>query len=55
MWTDDYSPYSTLSPRSSIAEDIQGIYKLIFWLALVVFMGVQFAIVYTAHAVSPPS
>ena len=44
---DDKSPYSTLSPRSSIAEDIQGIYKLIFWLALVVFVGVQFAIVYT--------
>ena len=45
---EDKSPYSTLSPRSSVAEDIQGIYKLIFWLALVVFVGVQFAIVYTA-------
>src|SRR6478752_8497644 len=44
---EDKSPYSTLSPRSSIAEDIQGIYKLIFWLALIVFVGVQFAIVYT--------
>ena len=44
---DEKSPYSTLSPRSSIAEDIQGIYKLVFWLALVVFVGVQFAIVYT--------
>lgn len=44
--TDDYSPYSTLSPRTSAAEDIQGIYKLVFWMALVVFIGVQFAIAY---------
>ena len=29
------------------ADDIQWLYKLIFWLALVVFVGVQFAIVYT--------
>jgi len=46
--TDDYSPYSTLSPRSPQAEDIQGIYKLIFWMSLVVFVGVQFGIVYLA-------
>lgn len=46
--TDDYSPYSTLSPRTSAAEDIQGIYRLVFWLALVVFVGVQFAIAYVA-------
>jgi cytochrome c oxidase subunit 2 len=45
---DDTSRYSSLSPRSDVADDIQGIYKLIFWLALVVFIGVQFAIVYTA-------
>lgn len=45
---DDTSRYSSLSPRSDVTDDIQGIYKLIFWLALVVFIGVQFAIVYTA-------
>ena len=41
-------PYSTISPASPQADDIQDLYKLIFWLALVVFVGVQFAIVYTA-------
>lgn len=46
--TDDYSPYSTLSPRTSSAEDIHGIYKLVFWMSLVVFVGVQFAIAYVA-------
>jgi cytochrome c oxidase subunit 2 len=46
--TDEYSPYSTLSPRTSVAEDIHGIYKLVFWMALVVFIGVQFAIAYVA-------
>lgn len=45
---DDTSRYSSISPRSDVAGDIQGIYKLIFWMALVVFIGVQFAIVYTA-------
>ena len=39
--------YSTLSPESSDARDIQFLYKIIFWLALVVFIGVQLAIVYT--------
>ena len=41
------NPYSTTSPRSDVGNDIQGIYKLIFWLALVVFVGVQAGIVYT--------
>jgi len=41
-------PYSTTSPASPTAEDIHSLYKLVFWLALVVFVGVQFAIVYTA-------
>ena len=40
-------PYSTISPASPQAEDIQSIYKLTFWLALAVFIGVQIAIVYT--------
>jgi len=44
---DDKAPYSTISPRSSIASEIQGIYHLIFWIALVIFIGVQFAIVYS--------
>jgi len=42
------SPYSTISPQTPQANDIQGIYKLTFWLALVVFVGVQIGIVYTA-------
>ena len=41
-------PYSSISPASPSAEDIQSLYKLVFWLALIVFVGVQFAIVYTA-------
>jgi cytochrome c oxidase subunit 2 len=41
-------PYSHISPESPTAETIQSLYKLVFWLALVVFVGVQFAIVYTA-------
>ncbi len=41
-------PYSTTSPASTPADDIQGLYKLIFWLSLIVFVGVQFAIVYVS-------
>jgi cytochrome c oxidase subunit II len=41
-------PYTTISPASDTAEDVQSLYKLVFWMALVVFVGVQFAIVYTA-------
>ncbi len=39
-------PYSTTSPASTTADDIQGLYKLVFWLSLIVFVGVQFAVVY---------
>lgn len=41
------NPYSTISPRTEVASDIQFLYKLIFWMALVVFVGVQAGIVYT--------
>ncbi len=41
-------PYSTISPASPTADDIQSLYTLVFWLALIVFVGVQFAIVYIA-------
>ncbi len=41
------SPYTTLTPQSSQADDIQWLYRLVFFLALVVFIGVQIAIVYT--------
>ena len=41
------SPYSTLSPQSSQADDIQWLYSVVFYLALVVFIAVQIAIVYT--------
>lgn len=41
-------PYSTTSPASPTARDIHSLYKLVFWLSLIVFVGVQFAIIYTA-------
>src|SRR5680860_176680 len=41
-------PYTTISPASDTADDVQSLYILVFWLALVVFVGVQFAIVYIA-------
>ena len=41
------SPYSTISPQSPQGDDIQWLYKLIFYLSLIVFVGVQIAIVYT--------
>jgi cytochrome c oxidase subunit II len=41
------SPYSTVSPVTEQANDIHDLYKLTFWLALIVFVGVQIAIVYT--------
>lgn len=39
-------PYSTTSPAAEQASKVQDLYKLVFWLSLVVFVGVQFAIVY---------
>ena len=32
------SPFSHITPRSPEGRDIQSIYKLIFWMALVVFV-----------------
>jgi heme/copper-type cytochrome/quinol oxidase subunit 2 len=49
----DQQPYSHISPATQKAEDIQFLYRLIFWLALVVFVGVQAAIVYTVPPVPP--
>lgn len=42
------SPFSHITPRTPEGRDIQSIYKLIFWLSLVVFIGVQAGIAYTA-------
>lgn len=42
------SPYSTISPQSPQANDIQDLYRLVFWLSLIVFVGVQLAIIYTS-------
>ncbi len=39
-------PYSTVTPNSNTADDIHSLYKLVFWLSLIVFVGVQFAVVY---------
>jgi len=41
-----YSPYSQIDPKTDRAEDIHFLYQIIFWAALVVFVGVQAAIVY---------
>lgn len=41
-------PYSTVSPKTDTANDIQFLYKIVFWLALIVFVGVQFGVAYTA-------
>src|SRR5689334_18889465 len=40
--------YSTISPQTGKAEDIQNLYKIIFWASVIVFVGVQTAIGYTA-------
>ncbi len=39
-------PYSTLTPKTQKADEIHGLYQLIFWASLVVFVLVQFAIAY---------
>jgi cytochrome c oxidase subunit II len=39
-------PYSHISPANQKTEDIQWLYRIIFWAALVVFVFVQGAIVY---------
>ena len=44
----DVQPYSHIWPQTNKADDIQELYKIIFWAALIVFIGVQLAIVYTA-------
>ncbi|HET8524204.1 MAG TPA: cytochrome c oxidase subunit II [Thermomicrobiales bacterium] len=41
-------PYTTISPRTKSADEIQFLYKVIFWLGLVVFVGVQAGVVYAA-------
>lgn len=40
--------YSTISPQTGKADGIQGVYKITFGAALVVFIAVQLAIAYTA-------
>ena len=34
-------PYSHIAPTNGKTEDIQTLYKIIFWAALIVFIGVQ--------------
>ena len=41
-------PFSTISPQNEKTEDIQFLYRIIFWASLIVFIGVQIAIGYTA-------
>jgi cytochrome c oxidase subunit II len=40
--------YSSIYPQTGKAEDIQGLYRIIFWASVIVFVGVQTAIGYTA-------
>ncbi len=44
----DGAPYTTTDPKSPEGGMIQGLYRLIFWMGVVVFVFVQFLIVYTA-------
>ncbi|MDQ2636778.1 MAG: cytochrome c oxidase subunit II [Actinomycetota bacterium] len=39
-------PFSTLTPKTQKANDIHGLYQIVFWASLVVFIVVQFAIAY---------
>lgn len=41
-------PFTTISPQTDKARDIQWLYQITFWGALIVFIAVQMAIVYTA-------
>ena len=41
------NPYTSITPKSQDGDDIQLLYKIIFWIALAVFIGVQAAIVVT--------
>ncbi|HQY32293.1 MAG TPA: cytochrome c oxidase subunit II, partial [Thermomicrobiales bacterium] len=41
------NPYSSITPKSQDADDIQLLYKIIFWIALAAFIGVQAAVVFT--------
>jgi cytochrome c oxidase subunit 2 len=41
-------PYTTITPQTEKAEDIQWLYRITFWAALIVFVAVQIAIGYTA-------
>jgi cytochrome c oxidase subunit 2 len=41
-------PYSHIFPQTEKAQDIQNLYKIIFWASVIVFVGVQTAIGYTA-------
>lgn len=40
------SPLTTFSPKSDVANDIQDLYKLIFWIATAVFIIVESALLY---------
>jgi len=44
----DESPYSSIDPATETASDIQGLYKTLFYMAAVVFVLVQFLVLYTA-------
>jgi len=40
-------PQSTVLPKTEAAEMIQGLYVFVFWLSVIVFIGVQGGLVYT--------
>ena len=45
---DQENPYTQIDPRTDVAREIQGLYKTLFYMAAVVFILVQFLVVYTA-------
>jgi cytochrome c oxidase subunit II len=47
QWADATLPQTTVVPASDVARHILDLYQLIFWMAVVVFVGVEGFLVYT--------
>lgn len=47
QWADASFPQTTVFPVSDYGRNIQGLYELIFWMAVVVFVGVEGFLVYS--------
>jgi len=47
QWADSSLPQTTVFPLSDVARYVQNLYELIFWMAVVVFVGVEGFLLYT--------